>query len=187
MTRNTHRFRNGIIFFLIVALTVPILRFGYKRYACAVYPIRYEPLVTACADEFDLPPSLLYAIMYAEGHFDEKATSAAGAKGLMQLTESTFYWVKRSLKDAGEDIYDPQTNIRCAGFLLGFLRNRFSEEKTMLAAYNAGSGNVSRWLENAAYSKDGKTLDTIPIGETRLYVKKVTSAQKMYQTLYELE
>ena len=54
-----------------------------------------------------------------------------------------------------------------------------------LAAYNAGMGNVSGWLESGDYSHDGETLHTIPYPETDAYVKKVQRAYGLYQKLYE--
>ena len=55
---------------------------------------------------------------------------------------------------------------------------------TALAAYNAGTTNVDRWLSDSAYSSDGKTLDDIPYDETRNYVKKVTDVRKKYENIY---
>ena len=54
----------------------------------------------------------------------------------------------------------------------------------MLAAYNAGSGNVSKWLADPRYSSDGKTLTEIPFGETKRYVNRVFNNYKIYDKLY---
>ena len=67
------------------------------------------------------------------------------------------------------------------------LLKQFDGLETALAAYNAGSGNVSKWLKNPQYSTDGVTLKEIPITETKNYVERVLKAQKRYQTLYELD
>ena len=53
-------------------------------------------------------------------------------------------------------------------------------EKNAIAAYNAGYGNVDKWLEDKNYSADGKNLDTIPFEETDKYVKKVMLYKKIY-------
>ena len=53
----------------------------------------------------------------------------------------------------------------------------------MLAAYNAGEGNVAKWLDDAEYSDDGKTLTDIPFPETKAYVKKVDEAMKNYENI----
>ena len=55
----------------------------------------------------------------------------------------------------------------------------------MLAAYNAGSGNVSQWLKNNKYSIDGKSLNRIPFKETEKYLVKVKKNQEIYKKLYK--
>ena len=67
------------------------------------------------------------------------------------------------------------------------LHNQFETTQTALAAYNAGSGNVSKWLQDSNYSDDGKTLKDIPYEETKKYVKKVMIVQKIYQWIYHIQ
>ena len=67
----------------------------------------------------------------------------------------------------------PQTNIEIGCYVLKTLIDKYGILDTALAAYNAGPGNVDAWLENPAYSEDGKTLSYIPFGETRGYVAKI--------------
>jgi soluble lytic murein transglycosylase len=55
---------------------------------------------------------------------------------------------------------------------------------TALAAYNAGWGNVRKWLRDEAYSADGRTLHTIPFKETENFVKRVNAATDKYRELY---
>ena len=62
---------------------------------------------------------------------------------------------------------------------------QYNNVDTALAAYNAGSGNVSKWLKNEEYSKDGENLIIIPFKETREYVKKVSKARIQYKRLYK--
>ena len=66
------------------------------------------------------------------------------------------------------------------------MREKFSDPGTLLAAYNAGMGNVSKWLEEVRYSDDGATLKDVPYKETREYIDKVLDAQEMYRELYGL-
>ena len=78
-------------------------------------------------------------------------------------------------------------NIKIGCWYLDKLIHQFDGIQTALAAYNAGSGNVSKWLLDSKYSDDGKTLKEIPYGETKRYVKKVIITQKIYQWLYDIE
>ncbi len=191
MTQRLKRILIGLVATLAaIVLAVLLYRVGYRAYLKAAYPTDYAEYVTASAAEFDLPPSLVYAVIHTESRFNPNATSSAGAKGLMQLMDATYEWVQTRIPgdDHGLDkIYDPAVNIRCGCKVLDIVQGQFDNIETALAAYNAGSGNVSQWLENAAYSDDGVTLKYIPIEETRNYVKRVLKAQTIYQTIYEWE
>ena len=78
----------------------------------------------------------------------------------------------------------PEINILIGCWYLNKLINQYDNVETALAAYNAGSGNVSRWLADDEYSSDGIRLDYIPYKKTRNYVKKVQQAKKIYEYLY---
>ena len=86
-----------------------------------------------------------------------------------------------------ERVYDPEVNIRCGCKVLQVVMEQFEVKETALAAYNAGSGNVAKWLKDPDYSNDGVTLKEIPFEETRNYVKRVLKAQELYQTMYNTD
>ena len=65
------------------------------------------------------------------------------------------------------------------------LYQQFGSLSAALAAYNAGEGNVTRWLAQPEYSDDGKTLKEIPYPETADYVETVLVRQTIYEKLYE--
>lgn len=151
-----------------------------------LYPRPYMELVQREAAEFELEDNLLYAVMKAESGFDEKAVSHAGACGLMQLTPATFEWMvsQSPPENGGEDPFDPGDNLHCASALLRRLLDHYGSLEVALAAYNAGMGNVSRWLAEEEYSRDGKSLHTIPYPETDSYVKRVKKNYQAYCKLY---
>lgn len=66
---------------------------------------------------------------------------------------------------------------------LALLLEEFGTLENALAAYHAGWGNVTRWLADSQYSSDGKTLTTIPFGDTRAYVSKVMETAETYRRL----
>lgn len=176
--------------FLIVAavivLGIPLLKAGYQHYLEVSYPLEYDEIVTTYAQEYDLAPSLIYGIIYTESRFDPEAVSSVGAKGLMQLMDETFDWTLQKLGEESGNVFDPETNIRCGARLLKYLSAQFNNTEAVLAAYNAGVGNVKKWLKDTRYSDDGETLHTIPFPETEEYVQRVLKIQKIYQTLYKL-
>lgn len=179
-----------VLLLVMLAAAVWGLRAGYTRYMRSAYPVEYEEYVEAYAAEYGLPPSLLYAVIRTESDFNPEAVSSAGAVGLMQLTEDTFSWAQyRSGVEElpQEQRFDPETSIHYGSCVLALLEEMYGVRETALAAYNAGMGNVNRWLTDEAYSDDGRTLKEIPYPETRHYVEKVLKAQEMYQRLYGIE
>ena len=179
-----------VVAILVLFIGTLLLKQGYKQYYSAVYPLQYTTEVTAASKEFGVEPSLIYAVIHTESSFSPQATSSAGAKGLMQLTNSTLQWALSRAGEKGkytaEDLYDPQVNIHYGVYVLTLLGEQFDNTETILAAYNAGIGRVGEWLNNPDYSADGAYLDTIPYHETEDYVKRVLNARKQYQQLYNL-
>lgn len=181
---------SGHRIFLIIVLAVAIFAISWKLILPQIelkrYPIAFSAEVSRAAKEFDLPEELIYAVILTESSFNPEAISHANAKGLMQLTDDTNEWTAMILREEPESerIFEPEMNIRRGCCLLSYLLEEFGSVETALAAYNAGIGRVRNWLKMEEYSKNGVTLDEIPIAETRNYVKKVTSARDKYKELY---
>lgn len=166
------------------------LHLTINAYGRATYPCDYADAVNTCAAEFDLPPSLIYAVIRTESGFHPDAVSHAGAVGLMQVTEDTCRWALR--RSSTQTEFNPQLliieqeNIHYGSLILRLLITDFGNTETALAAYNAGQGHVREWLSNPAYSPNGQTLSHIPFEETATYVRRVLAAQKRYQQLYNI-
>ena len=148
---------------------------------CALFRRPHREIVEGSG----LDPALVYAVMKAESGFNEEAESPAGALGLMQLMPATAEFIcrKHGVPFELERLKEGEYNTRLGCLYLKYLGERF-EEETMIAAYNAGEGTVSRWLENAEFSEDGRTLKRIPYPETAAYVKKVGNLRKKYRIFY---
>ena len=148
-------------------------------------------LIAVCdtAREFNVPASLVLAVIRSESDFRKNACSDAGAIGLMQLMPQTFaYLGTEKLKEFPhpEQIWDPLTNIRYGTYYLSYLFDRFGSWDTVLAAYNAGEGRVAEWLENPNIAKDGILLH-IPYPETDAYVTQTLKHQQAYAEKYRLK
>lgn len=186
MTKAKRRSYRFLIFVIILILLIPAIPYAAKWW----YPLKYEDIVTSKAEEFQLDPSLVYAVIHTESKFEPNAVSTANANGLMQITDDTYQWArKREGKDPGDtnDLFDPNTNIRYGCYILVLLTEQFSDIETVLAAYNAGQGRVQEWLENPDYSDDGVTLKQIPYEETAEYIRRVLNTQKRYQQIYSIQ
>lgn len=151
------------------------------------FPNEYSIYVENAAAEYDLDPSLIYAVIRTESGFDPNAQSEVGACGIMQIMPSSFEWLQEKRGCAGkyttEDLFNPEICIDYGSYLLRYFYDYYGDERCAIAAYNAGFV-VSDWLENEEYSPDGKTLVEIPYPETSNYVKKVEDAKEMYNKLY---
>lgn len=161
--------------------------FGYKAFIKGSYPIKYQSYVERYAAENRLDKYFVYAVIKTESGFDPSAESNVGARGLMQIMEDTFDWIKFKLGDEDtvyNDMYDAETNIRYGCMLLGYLMDEFGSVEVAAAAYHAGRGNVNEWLSDKRYSSDGVHLDNIPISDTAHYVDKITKAMDKYNQLY---
>lgn len=164
---------SGIAIMLIIIFI--FLFFEFK------YPLKFKEEIEFYAEKNDISPTLVAAIINTESSFRQDAKSNSGAEGLMQLLPSTARFVadKYGVEFDG-NLFSPQKNIEIGCFYLKYLFDKFKNEQTVLFAYNSGEGNVSCWLNDKHYSKDGKTLDSCPFEETNNYVKKVQKAKKFY-------
>lgn len=155
------------------------------------FPLSYDEEINTACETYGVSPSLVYAIIRVESNFDETAVSNAGALGLMQITPETYAWSisrKHVSWDADTDVLlDPQVNVMTGVHVLSLLYEQFDDTDTVVAAYNAGLGNVEKWLDDHRYTSNGKTLDSIPYGETARYVQKIKRARFAYKMLYNLD
>ncbi|MBM7582191.1 soluble lytic murein transglycosylase [Caldicoprobacter guelmensis] len=184
----TLTFKLVLIILLALSILCVILVYGWVQRR--MYPLKYEDLILRYASEYGLDPYLVCAVIWVESKFDEVATSHKGARGLMQVIPSTGRWAAEKLGIQGYDddsLYDPAVNIRIGCWYLDRLRSQFKGDLDLaLAAYNGGSSNVEKWLEDPRYSKDGKGLYDIPFKETRDFVARVWSAYGKYKQLYRI-
>ncbi|MEC7369321.1 MAG: murein transglycosylase domain-containing protein [Pseudomonadota bacterium] len=192
-----------------IMVTIP-LRQNYLSSAAAAY----QPKVLIEAARQSLPPSLLYAIMETESHFNPRARSHIPAFGLMQLVPASggvdayqhLYGEKLVL---GPDyFYNADQNVELGAAYLNLLDTRYlksisnslSRTYCVIAAYNTGPGNVARaFVDSKSVLVASREINKLtpevvfeqlvqrlPYKETRHYLQKVISAQKKYQEMDQL-
>ena len=154
------------------------------------HPLSYRELIGQYAEEYNLNPAYVAAIILNESSFRPDAESGAGARGLMQLMPDTAEWIAGRLHLNGYSfgyMYDPGTNIRFGCWYLNYLSRMFRGDPIeVTAAYHAGQGTVTGWLSTGEISPDGVTmaLEDLPEGPTKTYVRRVTRDYGIYQALY---
>ncbi|MEM7701899.1 MAG: lytic transglycosylase domain-containing protein [Pseudomonadota bacterium] len=124
------------------------------------YETAFDQTISIAARNYRVDPLLLHAVIKQESAYKPRATSRAGARGLMQVMPGTGRTL--GVRNA-HHLYDPQTNVDAGAKLLSQLWKRFDGDiDLVLAAYNAGEGAVRKY---------GNTVP--PYRETRDYVVKV--------------
>ena len=187
--KRSHAYRH-VIAVLIILLIAVMIGFAFDGSMTLVermtHPTTYSTMVEKYAARYDIPVSTVYAVIKCESGFDAAAVSDAGAIGLMQLMPSTFEWLCSLTGDSYEPalLYDPDTNIRYGTYLLSILYTKYGRWDTAYAAYNAGMGNVNKWLDDPEYQDGNGGLASIPFKETREFVSRVTEARTVYERLY---
>ena len=130
--------------------------------------VPFGTLIYREAKKNNVRPELVAAVVQAESRFKPTARSGAGAVGLMQLVPRTGRWM------GARDLTNPAQNIAAGTKYLKYLHERFDGNETkMIAAYNAGEGNVKRFG------------GVPPFKETRKYVAKVKDYEKDFKNRVE--
>lgn len=123
---------------------------------------RFDAYIREAAQRFQIPVAFIKAVIQIESGFNPNAVSPVGAQGLMQLMPGTATEMQCA------DPFDPRENILAGTKLLRLLSNRYNGDiNLVLAAYNAGPGNVAK-------------VDGIPFEETRVYVENVYAAYQRF-------
>lgn len=137
-------------------------------------------------------PAIVYAIARQESQFDQRVTSVANAKGLMQVIPSTARAIARKLGipwEEGKLGTDPIFNVQIGAAELGDLLEFYRGNPVLtFIGYNAGRGRASEWIAKYGDPRDPRVdivdwIERLPISETRFYVQRVMENMQVYQTL----
>ncbi len=136
--------------------------------------------------------TFIHAISRQESQFDRAAMSRVGARGLMQLMPGTAREQARALGlnyDADALTQDTNYNIMLGSAYFQRMVNYYAGSYPLaIAAYNAGPGNVNRWLHSNGDPRSGSIamlqwIEAIPLTETRNYVQRVLENAVVYETM----
>lgn len=152
------------------------------------YPIEEGGYIKERAEEFELDPAMLRALIRQESVFEAGAKSRAGALGLMQLMPATARGLSRSVlrqRYRKAFLYDPGINTRLGAAYLKNLLDHFQGRALFaLAAYNGGPARMDRVLKDNPGRSEDELFESHPFAETRDYVRRVLLYAESYRELY---
>ena len=178
--------RNLIVILVIVILLALFCVEPIKQQITrTIYKKEYSEYVTKYAEQYGVEENLIYALIKAESNFNPDAVSHQNAKGLMQLMQSTAEDLakKSKINLNNENILEPEVNIQLGTQYIASLLNKYDCVEVALAAYNAGSGNVDKWISAGKIKADGSDIENIPYKETNTYVRKIMRDYEIYKQL----
>jgi len=154
-----------------------------------MYPVRYQQHIDASSQTYGVDRFLIASIIRVESNFRPDRTSPKGAVGLMQIMPDTAEWIME-LDDVPPpktlNLDNPRDNILIGTRYIKWLLQQYDGNIVKaLAAYNAGPGNVNKWLASGAWDGTFEQADRIPFGETRHYIHRVNYYYKKYAQIYK--
>jgi soluble lytic murein transglycosylase len=172
---------------LMLAAVPPGLWYGWEEWREGSQD---EPIRVA-AERYGIDPALVKAIVWQESRFNPAARGLAGELGLMQLQEiAAGEWAdeERVAGYAHEHCLDPGTNTLSGTFYLAKLMRRYTKTDNpvpyALADYNAGRGNVVKWIHGEAATNSAVFIEQIGFPSTRTYVQNVMERYEKYRQTF---
>lgn len=161
-----------------------------STYWQARYPFPYLQEIEKWSTQRQINPLLVTALIRQESRFETKAKSVANATGLMQVLPSTAKWIAPQIKVDSKTIKleDPENNIMFGTWYLDHTHQQYNNNTLLaVASYNAGPGNVAKWLQTLPTQDPDEFVEKIPFDETRNYVRQVLGNYWNYLRLYNPE
>ena len=182
MTKTTKKI---LIIFIIIILVIIFTPKIKEKILKTLYPIKYQYYVEKYAKEYEVDPFLVYSVIKAESNFKEDVTSSQKAIGLMQIMEETAKEMTEKTQMNYENLYDAEINICLGTRYLSELLSKYNGNYMLaVTAYNAGIGNVNKWVQEGYIKIDGSDIENIPFKETNNYVRKIIRNYRIYKELY---
>jgi soluble lytic murein transglycosylase len=156
----------------------------------ARYPLPYSKEIEKWSISRQLNPLLVTALMRQESRFQSKIKSPVGATGLMQVMPSTGAWIapQIGLDFKKLNLENPNDNIMLGTWYLDHTHQQYSNNSMLaIASYNAGPGNVAKWLQTIPKKDPDEFVEEIPFDETKNYVRQVFGNYWNYLRLYNPE
>lgn len=156
------------------------------EYWQALFPLPYQGLIFEWSAKRKLNPLLVGALIRQESRFEKEIRSPVGATGLMQVMPDTAKWIAPKIKLKTYSLTNPKDNIKLGTWYLDHTHDTYGNNSALaIASYNAGPGNVAKWLKELPREDIDVFIESIPFPETKGYVEAVFSNYWNYLRIYD--
>jgi soluble lytic murein transglycosylase len=158
------------------------------NYWHSLYPLAYSEQINAATKKRQISPLLVLSIVRQESKFDPETRSPVGAMGLMQVMPATAAFIAPKMEMDRYEIATPADNIRLGAWYLAQMHDDLKNDSLLaVASYNAGPGNVSKWVKKIGFNDPDEFVEDIPFEETQGYVRNVLGNYWNYLRTYNPE
>ncbi|ACK66421.1 Lytic transglycosylase catalytic [Rippkaea orientalis PCC 8801] len=155
------------------------------EYWHALFPFPFYQTIMDWSQKRQLNPLLVTSLIRQESRFEPEIASPVGAKGLMQVMPATGEWVANKIQLKNYSLSNPNDNVNLGTWYLNHTHDTYSNNSLLaVASYNAGPGNVSKWVKRYQTSDPDVFVEKIPFKETKGYVESVFGNYWNYLRIY---
>ncbi len=178
------KLRARLVLLLAVVLLLAFLADQWRR---AHLESSQDKNILIAARKHGVDPALIKAVIWQESRFDPQARGIKGETGLMQIMDLTgreWAEAQRVPMFVPVSLRDASRNIDCGTWYLCKLLPRYAKTDDpvpyALADYNAGRGNVLKWMKDEAVTNSAVFIERIGFPSTQAYVRAVMERRKKY-------
>lgn len=158
------------------------------KYWQTLFPFPYYDGILSWSQQRTLNPLLVTGLIRQESRFEKEIRSPAGALGLMQIMPATASWIADKIALDKYSLKNPEDNLKLGTWYFDYTHKKYKNNSMLaVASYNAGPGNVDRWLKKYPLSDEDAFVERIPFKETRGYVEAVFENYWNYLRIYNPE
>ncbi|MGK7876313.1 MAG: transglycosylase SLT domain-containing protein [Xenococcaceae cyanobacterium] len=158
------------------------------EYWYALFPFPFDQTILNWSGERQINPLLVTSLIRQESRFEPEIRSSAGATGLMQVMPGTGKWVAEKIDLEDYSLIDPDDNVNLGTWYLDYTHREYKNNSLLaVASYNAGPGNVAKWIRKYGLNDPDAFVEKIPFRETKGYVEAVFGNYWNYLRIYNPE
>lgn len=150
-----------------------------------LYPLAFIDPIRQISSKQRVNSLLTTSLIRQESKFSPVVKSPVGALGLMQVIPDTAKFASYKIGLKKYELTNPEDNLRLGTWYLKFTHELVKDNSVLaIAGYNAGPGNVTKWVKQFGTEDLDEFIEQIPFEETQNYVKNVLGNYWNYLRLY---